>query len=208
MQAAINNNNPIVPAVLNLVDRCKNPSPPPPLSNPNYNFGHCYAPTDFPLLPDFPQEDGKEMLDFLANYILSSQPPLSLTIRTDESKPYYWLNIAQTGGDHWTSVQASYNLANQTITATMVDTATLNLGFNVGSTPLPGSAGLLQPGMGFPAGNYVVNIEGANTVGYTQTYVSGYFTVTLSNAGQSSLTISLSNPIGPNSSVYLPIVVK
>jgi hypothetical protein len=113
-------------------------------------------------------------------------PPLSLTIRTNESKPYYWLNIAQTGGDHWSEVEAAYSLADKTVTATISDTQPLTLAFNLGSTPIMGRV-VERPGMGLPATTYLVK-GGSNN--YLHNYTSGYLTTTLLTTGQFALTIS------------------
>jgi len=136
---------------------------------------HCYH-------PDF-----DELLDYLEGFTLSSQPPPSLTIRTDESKPYYWLNVAQTGGDHWSEVEATYSMANETVTATVLDTQPLNLGFNLGSTPITGAAGISQPGMGLPATTYLIKGGGNYALA---NYTSDYLTATLTATGQFSLSIS------------------
>lgn len=137
---------------------------------------HCYSP------------DIDELLDYLGGFTSSSQPPLSLTIRTDESKPYYWLNVAQTGGDHWSQVETSYDLANKTVMATISDTSSLALAFNLGSTPITGAAGIAQPGMGLPATTYLVSGGGNYALA---NYTSGYLTTTLSSASSPfTLTIS------------------
>ena len=138
-------------------------------------YKHCYNP------------DPAEVFDFLAGFTSSSQPPSSLTIRTDESKPYYWLNVAQTGGDHWSTVEAAYSLANKTVTATISDTQPLTVALNLGSTPIIGRANISQPGMGLPATTYLVKGGGSYTL---TNYTSGYLTTTLSTTGPFSLTIS------------------
>jgi poly(3-hydroxybutyrate) depolymerase len=136
----------------------------------------------------YPFDDSfDEVFDYLAGFPLSSQPPVSLTIRTDESKPYYWLNFAQTGGDHWSEVEAAYSAADETVTAVVSDTRPLVLAFNLGSTPITGTAGIGRPGMGLPATTYLVN-GGGNYV--LANYASGYLTTTLSTTGQFTLTIS------------------
>jgi acetyl esterase/lipase len=138
-------------------------------------LGHGYNP------------DPVEVFDFLEGFVLSPQPPLSLTIRTDESKPYYWLNVAQTGGDHWSAVEAAYSLANKTVTATISDTQPLTVALNLGSTPIIGRANISQPGMGLPATTYLVKGGGSYTLA---NYTSGYLTTTLSTTGPFTLTIS------------------
>ncbi len=138
-------------------------------------LGHDYNP------------DPVEVFDFLEGFALSPQPPLSLTIRTDESKPYYWLNFAQTGGDHWSQVEAAYSSADETVTATISDTQPLTLAFNLGSTPIVGPAGVNRPGMGLPATTYLVSGGGNYKL---ENYTSGYLTTTLTTMGQFTLTIS------------------
>lgn len=144
--------------------------------SPSY---HCYEPA-----PD-------AVLDFLAPYTLNNNPD-HINITTDESKSYYWLNISQTGGDHWSQVEVGYDLANKTVTATISDTKPLTLGFNLGSASLPSTyviPSLLQPGMGLPDTTYLVKGGSLNyLVNYTAT--SGYLTTTLASTGQFSLTIS------------------
>lgn len=130
--------------------------------------------------------DLDEMFDYLAGFTLDSQPPVSVTIRTEESKPYYWIDVAQTGGDHWSQVQASYDLADETVTATVSDTQPLTLGFNLGSTPIMGRV-IARPGIGLPATTYLIKGGGV----YTLTdYTSGYLTTTLDTTDQFMVTIS------------------
>ncbi len=128
-----------------------------------------------------------DVLNFMAGFTLNSEPPLSVTIRTDESKPYYWLNFALSGGDHWSEVEAAYDKNNNTVTATISDTNQLTLGFNLGSTPIAGSAGLPQPGMGLPATTYLVNGGGNYKL---ENYTSAYLTTTLNSGTPFNLTIS------------------
>lgn len=140
----------------------------------NTGLGHDYEP------------DPHEVFEFLEGFTLSPLPPPYIAVRTDESKPYYWLNLAQTGGDHWSQVQASYNVTDATVMATISDTYPLTVAFNLGSTPIMGRA-IEQPGMGLAATTYLVNGGGNYRL---QNYTSGYFTTTLESTGQFSLTIS------------------
>jgi pimeloyl-ACP methyl ester carboxylesterase len=159
------------------------------------SYRHCYSPP--PLENSFwptitltvDSQPVGYLFDFLESYTstLHSQPPPSLTIRTDESKPYYWLNVAQTGGDHWSEVETAYGLANRTVTATISDTQPLTLGFNLGSMPIVGSAGITQSGMGLPVTTYLIKGGGIYTL---TNYISGYLTTTLASTGQFALTIS------------------
>jgi pimeloyl-ACP methyl ester carboxylesterase len=127
-----------------------------------------------------------DVLDFLTGFTPSSQSPTSVTIRTDESKPYYWLNFAQTGGDHWSEVQASYDLTNTTVTAAISDTRPLTLAFNLGSMPIVGRV-MERSGIGLPATTYLIKGGGNYRL---QEYASGYLTTTLAATGQFTLTIS------------------
>jgi pimeloyl-ACP methyl ester carboxylesterase len=163
LRDAINDWNPLAPVVV--IDPSIGGCPP---------WQHCYNP------------DPAELFDYLESFTLSSQPPLSLTIRTDESKPYYWLNLAQTGGDHWSEVEAAYSLANKTVTAAISDTHPLTVAFNLGSTPIMGM-GIERPGMELPATTYLVS-GGDNYK--LEDYTSGYLTTPLTTTGQFSLTIS------------------
>jgi pimeloyl-ACP methyl ester carboxylesterase len=163
LRDAINSWNPLTPVVV--IDPSIGGCPP---------WEHCYNP---------PPAD---IFDFLSGFTLNTGPPLSLTIRTDESKLYYWLNLAQTGGDHWSEVEAAYSLASKTVTATISDTHPLTVAFNLGSTPIMGR-GIERPGMGLPATTYLVN-GGVNDK--LEDYTSGYLTTTLTTTGQFSLTIS------------------
>jgi hypothetical protein len=126
------------------------------------------------------------VFDFLVDFPLGSEPPPSVTFRTDESKPYYWLNLAQTGGDHWSEVEAAYSLADRTVTAAISDAQPLNLAFNLGSTSIMGRV-IERPGMGLPATTYLVRGGGNHRL---EDYVSGYLTTTLTSVGQFTLTIS------------------
>lgn len=135
---------------------------------------HCYAP------------DPMAVLNFLEPFTLNNNPT-SINITTDESKSYHWLNIAQTGGDHWSQVQASYDLTKKTVTAYISDTHPLTVAFNLGSTPIMGGI-MEQPGMGLPATTYLVKGGGNNDL---YNYTSGYLTTTLaSTTDQFTLTIS------------------
>lgn len=194
LKAALDSWNPTTPVTLHRVNtgtQCTD------------GYYHCYNPPPLPFNFSIPASN---VFDFLAGFTLSSQPPQTITIRTDESKPYYWLKVTQTGGEHWTEVIASCNLTN-TVTAVISDTVPLTIAFNLGSTSLPGSAGIPKPGLGLPAATYTVMEVGANPRSFQQNYSgSGYFTVALQNIGQVNLTISLPEPCLKR--VYLPVVVK
>jgi dienelactone hydrolase len=138
------------------------------------------------------------VLDFFAPRTLNNLP-YTLNISSDESKPYYWLNINQLTGDRWTQIQATYAPATNTITAVVSDTQSVQIGLNVGTTPITGPAGFSQPGLGISARLYRITVGGNPP--YLAPYVSGYLTMT-APSGQTSLTVT---PVYP---VYLPVVSK
>lgn len=168
LKLAITGWNPVTPVTLIEVPSGANDCPP---------YQHCYNP------------DPNELFDFLQGYTRSTQPPAAVKVRTDESKPFYWLSVAQTGGGHWSQVDASYNPATNTVTATISDTKPLTLGFNLGSTAIVGPAGIPRPGMGLPDTTYLVK-GGGNFALVDYTSASGYLTTTLTITGQFALTIS------------------
>lgn len=137
---------------------------------------HCYKP------------DPMAVLNFLEPFTLNSNPA-NINITTDESKSYHWLNVAQTGGDHWSQIEVTYYPVSSTVAATISDTQLLTVAFNLGSTDLGSTSitdKLRQPGMGLPATTYLVKGGGNNDL---HDYTSGYLTTTL-DPGQFSLTIS------------------
>ena len=75
-------------------------------------------------------------LGWLANHVRDPWPA-HLDIRSDETKSYYWLDIAQTGGDHWTDVLADAEGATQSISATVSDTHTVSLTVDLAGAGLP-----------------------------------------------------------------------
>jgi len=165
---------------LDLADAINSWSPPMPVTVTTATvvctdtYQHCYSP------------NLAEVFDYLGGFALSAHSPSSLTIRTDESKPYYWLNVAQTGGDHWSQVQASYDRTKSAVTAHISDTRPLALAFNLGSTPSMGRV-TERPGMGLPATTYLVKGGGNYRLA---DYTAGYLSTTLTVTGQFSLTIS------------------
>lgn len=164
LRDAINRQHPPIEVILVEVDEN---------SCPEF-YNHCLSP------------DSDEVFDYLAGFTLSSQPPPSATIRTDESKSYYWLNLVQTGSDHWSEIQTTYDAVQATVTATVSDTQPLTAAFNLGSTPTTGRV-TEQPGMGLPATSYLVSGGGNYKL---EDYTSGYLTTPLTITGQFSLTIS------------------
>ncbi|MGD9101812.1 MAG: prolyl oligopeptidase family serine peptidase, partial [Anaerolineae bacterium] len=172
LRDAINSWNPLTPVTLIEIPWDENDCPP---DGSGRESEHCYNP---------PPAD---VFDFLDNFTLDTSAPLSLTVRLDESKPYYWLNLAQTGGDHWTDIHATYTPASQTVTATVSDDQALTLAFNLGSTPSTDAWGLSRAGIGLPATTYLVRGGGNDRL---EDYSSGYLSVTLTSTGLYTLTVS------------------
>jgi len=75
-------------------------------------------------------------MNWLANHVRGA-PPARLDIRSDESKSYFWLDIEQTGGDHWTALQAEALDAVQTLSGTVSDTHPVSLTFELADAGLP-----------------------------------------------------------------------
>lgn len=165
MAAAINSFSPIYPPGLYL-----DPNTQPTVDDPK---AHRYEP------------DTNTVLNFFQLYTLNNHPT-HIKIKSDESKPYYWLNIAQSGGDHWSEVEASYSVGSKTITVNINDPNALTLGFNLGSNfqveVLP------IPGMGLPSTTYLVKGGGLNTL--KDYNGSGYLTANLTSTGSYQVTIS------------------
>lgn len=140
-----------------------------------------------------------DVLNFLALYTVNSLPQRILAI-TDESKSYYWLNLQQTGPQHWSDVRATYYPATTTVVATISDTQPMTLGVNLGMTPIVDVSGVSQPGLGLSATQYRITV--GNSAPYTQSYSSGYLNVNVPAGQPVVVTIS------PGYAVYLPVVVK
>ncbi|MGC8838918.1 MAG: DNRLRE domain-containing protein [Anaerolineae bacterium] len=62
------------------------------------------------------------VLGFLEQFTLNDRP-LDMVIRTDESRRYYWLEVRQDGGNHWTNVSAARDPQARRITASVYDEA-------------------------------------------------------------------------------------
>jgi hypothetical protein len=151
---------------------------------------HCYDPRPIHSTPYW-NIDGNSitnMYDFLASHQRSSAPPPALSIRTDESKSYFWLDIARSSEDHWTAVSASYDAAEQTVSATIESPEPLTLGFNLGSRAV--SDGVVeQAGMGLPETTYFVRGGGTSSlIDYNDSM--GYLDIVLSSTGTYALSIS------------------
>jgi pimeloyl-ACP methyl ester carboxylesterase len=147
---------------------------------------HCYEPAP------------AAVLDFFAPFRLQDRPT-RLHITSDQSKHYYWLNLEQSGGDHWTQVEATTNDQARVLTLVISDTQALSIEVNLGTVPLTGFEGLSQPGLGWPAGNYRVQGPGVDVV---RAYTSGYLNLAVPTPGQVVMTVSLVGRL------YLPAVLK
>jgi predicted esterase len=154
---------------------------------------HCYDPPPMsePELDSLQTTiDGRDLgnvFDFLEQHTLPAAPPAHLHIRTDESKPYYWLNVAQNGDtERWTEAEATFEAATSVVSATIQDTHPLTVGFNLGSDPVQGAIAEL-PGLGMPADTYLVQAgEQSELVDYT----TGYLNVGLDGASTYAVTIA------------------
>jgi pimeloyl-ACP methyl ester carboxylesterase len=139
---------------------------------------HCYDP------------EWSSVLTFLAQFTLSNTP-LHVNVFSDESKPYYWLSLTQSGGNHWSHVEATANPGLRTVALQITDPQPLTVRLNLGSTPITGDAGLSQPGLGFPAGQYRVQGLGLDNV---VNYTSGYLNINVPATSQGgSVTVT---PVG------------
>jgi len=86
-------------------------------------------------------------IGWLADHVRGAAPS-HLDIHSDESKSYFWLTIEQTGGDHWTTVQAEAITATQTLSATVSDAHPVSLTFDLAGAGLP------------PDLSYLVTVQG------------------------------------------------
>jgi pimeloyl-ACP methyl ester carboxylesterase len=106
----------------NAINACSPDNPVvPPLRYYTFPGSHYDHPDDFPLI------------EFLSQHQLNTDYQ-HITIRSDESKCYYWLCIDQdvpTYGERWTEVDAQYDSVSSTITATVIDTKRATLQFNL-----------------------------------------------------------------------------
>jgi len=153
-------------------------------------YHHCYEP------------DPNAVMGFLNAFALPfNQTHLNLV--TDESKAYYWLNIAQSGGNHWSYVEARANLGLRTVSLTITDNKNLTIGVNLGSAAIVDWAGLSHPGLGLPGGTYHVTGAGVDT--YIP-YSSGYLQFTVPATAQGVVTISPSSVTIRQ--LFLPVILR
>ena len=85
---------------------------------------------------DAGEYDASWQMDWLANHVRGAAP-VHLGIQSDESKPYFWLDIAQTGGDHWTEIQAAAMAETQTLSGLVGDPHPVSLTFDLAGAGLP-----------------------------------------------------------------------
>jgi predicted peptidase len=142
-----------------------------PTCPPDY---HCYEPNP-PI----------SLLNWLEPFSLNNNPSRIL-ITSDESKSYYWMSLAQTGGDHWSHLEVTRHPDSPTVSATLWDGSLATLAFNLGSTPMRGEV-IDRPGMGLPATTYLVKGGGNNAL---YDYTSGNLAVSVATTGESAITIS------------------
>ncbi|MBI4319119.1 MAG: prolyl oligopeptidase family serine peptidase [Chloroflexi bacterium] len=77
---------------------------------------------------------------FLSSYSLYNTPS-HINVKSDESKSYYWLTMAQSGGEHWSEIEATYYAPTRTVTAIVSDTNSVGLSINlwwIGFNPYTG----------------------------------------------------------------------
>ncbi len=134
---------------------------------------------------DPPPDDQVALLDWLAGQRLSVDYQ-HLAIKSDESKDYYWLYIEQEAipgtarSDPWTAVDASYDVQDGIITATVTDTLRTGLRFD-----------LVKMGL-IPATRYVVEEHdlqtGAFALGYAES-ADGMLSLSTTSGGQHRLYV-------------------
>lgn len=141
---------------------------------------------------DPPAADQADLMDWLAAQHLNVDDPyLSLSIKTDESKGYYWLHIDQEprpGGaesNPWTATEVSYDPRTGTIDATVTDTLRTALRFN-----------LLEMGLA-PAARYVVEEQDLQSGAFALSHslpVDGVLAVSTSSGGEHHLYVYPETP--------------
>jgi len=121
----------------------------------------------------------QELMEWLDHQRLNVDQPC-ITIKTDESKDYYWLRIEQGTPARWTAVEAKYDRTTDTITATVTDTLSTMLHFNLRRMGLE------------PASRYVIEERDLQTGAFALSYADptdDWLTVSTSNGGQHRLSI-------------------
>jgi len=133
---------------------------------------------------------------FFARYTLNTTPH-TLSIKTDESKAYYWLGVRQTGAGHWTTVEATTDDGRQQIVATVTDSTSVEVTFD-----------LQQLGFDTVSAYTVHNVDlstGVTTMS-TMTPQAGQIMIAEPSSSH-QLTLSCAAIRFPNK-VYLPAVLK
>lgn len=74
---------------------------------------------------------GEWAADFMQAYTRLDNPT-SLRLRTDESKPFYWLDIGKHSTQSWTEAAADVDISGKYINVTVTDTLSLDLSFDLG----------------------------------------------------------------------------
>ena len=74
---------------------------------------------------------GEWAADFMQTYTRLDSPT-SLRLRTDESKPFYWLGVGKHSTQSWTEVLVDVDVPGKHIDATVTDTLSLDLNFDLG----------------------------------------------------------------------------
>ncbi len=94
-----------------------------------YPFDGGHAPEDTPH-----EWDARGIMSFLSQYTLNTAPHI-VNVRTDEPKPYYWLDIRydlnRRPDNPWVEVDASYDDQTQTIWLDVADNQNSRTGVNV-----------------------------------------------------------------------------
>ncbi|NLG50066.1 MAG: alpha/beta fold hydrolase [Chloroflexi bacterium] len=102
--------------------------------------------------------DPARILSFFEQYELNRNP-LSVTVRTDEAKPYYWLDIKyvnQYEAQHWTLVNATYDPETRTIVVDVYDDLAkpVKIGLDVARLGLPTDAAYVVEDTNMGTGEY------------------------------------------------------
>jgi pimeloyl-ACP methyl ester carboxylesterase len=137
-----------------------------------------------------PQDKWDELLVWLAGHSLDQRSvPQQLMIKSDESKPYYWLSIDQQVDfpyvERWTTVDVTYEASSGVISATIEDSHSVRLGFD-----------LVQMGL-LADRTYVVEDQDVGTGAYRLSYSQpgdGQLTVTVPRGSVHQLHIYPQDP--------------
>jgi len=102
--------------------------------------------------------DPARILSFFGQYELN-RDPLDISVRTDEAKSYYWLDIAyvnQYEAQHWTLVNATYNPESSTIVVDVYDERSkpVKISLDVARLGLPTDAAYVIEDTNLGSGEY------------------------------------------------------